>query len=129
MEKCIVIHDSRVLDVFYEPITGRYFKCTGIDFERKVEEFNNLRLEQWYENVSLNDWYDILGLPLVVVGESLRWDCYKNIGYLTIDYHINYTSSKESLIGEIQYDITPDMMNKYSNENHLIAEMKGESWL
>lgn len=55
----------------YDSISGRYFKCDA-DKIRKAENILNKRLmSEAY--VSLNDFYDLVGLPYTQIGNDLGW--------------------------------------------------------
>ena len=55
----------------YDTISGRYFKCDA-DKIRKAENILNKRLmSEAY--VSLNEFYDLIGLPYTQIGFDLGW--------------------------------------------------------
>lgn len=69
--------------LFYESLSGRYFK-SDIDKIRKIENELNRRMRN--ENyISLNEFYDELGLEHNKLGDDLGWNIDK--GY--IDIHIS----------------------------------------
>ena len=55
----------------YDRASGRYF-YSDIEFLRKCVNILNARLleEAW---VSLNDWYELIGLDVIGVGEDIGW--------------------------------------------------------
>lgn len=57
--------------VFYEPYTGRYFQATVQDIRAAVNEVNaHLNLG---DDVSLNDFFDYIGLDSVELGDRFAW--------------------------------------------------------
>lgn len=55
----------------YDTISGRYFKCDA-DKIRKAENILNRKLMS-DAYVSLNDFYDLIGLPFTQIGDDLGW--------------------------------------------------------
>lgn len=55
----------------YDVISGRYFTS---DIETIKEIINKLNRRITYENyISLNEYYDEIGLPQIKIGESIGW--------------------------------------------------------
>lgn len=55
----------------YDPISGRYFKSDIDKIQKSVNELNRQMLQTDY--VSLNDFYDEIGLGYARIGEDLGW--------------------------------------------------------
>lgn len=61
----------------YDSLSGRYFK-SDIEKMRRVEnEANKVLLNEGF--VSLNDFYDLLGLDYIKIGDDLGWDFEKGL--------------------------------------------------
>lgn len=65
-----VCDDDEVM--YYEPITGRYFACTKETLDAAVNEIN--RLLNLGDEVTLNTFFDELGLERTSAGDILGWD-------------------------------------------------------
>lgn len=58
----------------HDPQFGQYFESTIDDIKRAVTELNYRMIDQGEEYVSLNDFYDELGVERIDVGEQLGWN-------------------------------------------------------
>lgn len=58
----------------YDPQFGQYFESTIDDIKRAVTELNYRMVDRGEEYVSLNDFYDELGVDRIDVGEDLGWN-------------------------------------------------------
>lgn len=58
----------------YDPQFGQYFESTIDDIKRAVTELNYRMVDKGEEYVSLNDFYDELGVDRIDVGEDLGWN-------------------------------------------------------
>lgn len=58
----------------YDPQFGQYFESTIDDIKRAVTELNYRMIDRGEEYVSLNDFYDELGVERIDVGEQLGWN-------------------------------------------------------
>jgi hypothetical protein len=67
----------------YESISGRYFKSEMDKMKKAVNEANNRLLNHSY--ISLNEFYDELGLEYTKIGDHLGW----NISQGLIDVHFS----------------------------------------
>lgn len=56
----------------YETLSGRYFVSSKTLIDKAVNELNRQMMSDC--TVSLNDWYDLLGLDQVRAGDLLGWD-------------------------------------------------------
>lgn len=56
----------------YDALSGRYFKSDIEQIKRAVNEVNRVMLNEMY--VSLNDFYDELGLDHIELGDQLGWN-------------------------------------------------------
>lgn len=77
-----VIITERGNTLCYDGISGRYFK-SDIEKIRKIEnELNRRMISEMY--ISLNDFYDEVGLPHVDLGEDLGWNVDR--GFIELDF-------------------------------------------
>lgn len=58
----------------YDPQFGQYFESTIDDIKKAVTELNYRMIDLGEEYVSLNDFYDELGVERIEVGEDLGWN-------------------------------------------------------
>lgn len=86
----------------FDTISGRYF-MSDIDKIKKAENILNKRmLSEMY--ISLNDFYDEIGLAQTPVGDDLGWKLER--GYLDLDFSSQLTKDgKPCLV--IDYNIVP----------------------
>lgn len=74
-----VIVTKRGNSLCYDSLSGRYFE-SDIDFIKKVEnELNAQMINDITGYLSLNDFYDELGLNRIDVGDDLGWNVNKRI--------------------------------------------------
>lgn len=81
--------------------SGRYFK-TSIDKLKKVENELNARLLR-EDYISLNDFYDELGLSYTEIGSDLGWHVSKGL----IEFSFGSTLYKDNPILVLNYSIAP----------------------
>ena len=70
--------------VCYDAISGRYFKSDKDKIQRAVNELNRGMMTDIVGYVSLNEFYDELGLDHIAVGDDLGWNI--DIGLIDIDF-------------------------------------------
>lgn len=58
----------------FDPISGRYFKSSIVKIKQAENELNKRMLHDISGYVSLNDFYDELGLDHIEPGEDLGWN-------------------------------------------------------
>ena len=58
----------------YDPISGRYFKSDIERIKRAENELNKRMLHDMFGYVSVNEFYDELGLEHISIGEDLGWN-------------------------------------------------------
>ena len=58
--------------IFLDSLSGRYLKTTKEKIEAARNDFNEALIYQ--DRLSLNDWYDLIGLEPNDVGDMLFWD-------------------------------------------------------
>lgn len=102
VEECNIIRTKNGNTLFYDSASGRYF-TSDIEFVRKVENDLNRSLRDEM-SITLNTFYDSLGLDLIGLGDSLGWDIDK--GYLDISFSAQIAYNNEPCI-VIDYSAIP----------------------
>lgn len=100
-----VIFTGRGETICRDKKSGRYFK-SDIDKIRKAEKRINSDLPH-ERFISLNDFYDEIGLSHVDLGEDVGWDIMK--GALDITFSAQLTENDEPCI-VLNYDVVPRYM-------------------
>lgn len=99
---CEVIITDMGNTLCYDTISGRYFK-TDINKIKKLENELNLRLRN--ENyISLNDFYDGVGLERIKLGDELGWNIDK--GYIEFEFSSQLAEYDQPCL-VISYSIAP----------------------
>lgn len=88
-----VIITSGKDQLFYEPITGRYFTSDMETVRKAVNDINFQITNQVY--ASQNDFYRKIGLPPVDLGDEFGWS---DTGPLEVDYSAQLTDDGRSAI-------------------------------
>ena len=89
--------------LFYEPMTSRYFEHDIDDVKRIVNETNEKMLS--YDYISLNEFFDELGLKRCSIGDEIGW----NIGrdrLIKIDYTPVKTDDDRPCLA-LDYNVSP----------------------
>lgn len=66
----------------FDSLSGRYFVSTKNEIDKVVNEFNRQLRDDM--RISLNDWYDLIGLDTNKLGDMLGWDIER--GYVETCY-------------------------------------------
>lgn len=93
-------------DTIYEPITGRYFKCTHKKLMRHVYIFNIKRKIAKNNRIRLNAWFEQIGLPGIEIGDLLVWPSWKDVGYIGIQCELKFSASDTPVI-VLVYEVDP----------------------
>lgn len=86
----------------YEPLSGRYFKSDIEKIRKAVNEINRRLILDSY--VSLNEFYDELGLEYTELGDDLGWRI--ESGLLEIDYYTQLAKNGEPCLA-MDYVVRP----------------------
>jgi len=101
----ILVGDGESL--FLEPLSGRYFKTNWNRISKAANELNATALGDLSGEISLNDWYDVLGLPPTTLGDELGWTT-ANGKQGIIDISIDSVLTPENQpCGSIRYNTRP----------------------
>lgn len=86
----------------YDAISGRYFTSDKNTIEKAENVLNKQMLSEMY--ISLNDFYDEVGLARVDIGDELGWKLDDGLVEIHFDTHIA-DNGKPCLV--VDYNITP----------------------
>ena len=99
--------------LFYEPLTGRYFKSSWNAIQKACNELNEEALGSTTGSYTLNEWLDKIGLSTTEAGELLGW-CTPTFGHSKGLLKISMTTTKtqdDKPCGAIYYDVRPYNLN------------------
>lgn len=86
----------------YDVLSGRYFKSDIEKLRRATNELNRKMLSDNY--ISLNEFYDEIGLSYTKVGENIGWNISR--GYIELDFSSQLTAKGEPCL-VIDYRVEP----------------------
>ena len=93
--------------LFYEPLSGRYFKSNWNDILKAANELNSEALGNLSGEISLNQWFNKLGLESIDLGSELGWNTLNGPNNLiSIDISSHITSDNVPC-GAISYINNP----------------------
>ena len=93
--------------LFYEPLSGRYFKSNWNDILKAANELNSEAITNMSGQTTLNDWFQKIGLETTEIGETLGWNLMSNPSNL-IDISISSHITKDNVpCGAIYYNRQP----------------------
>lgn len=102
-----IIMTNNGTSLFYEPESGRYFMSTWNDISKAANELNARAIGDMSGVISLNDWFQKLGLDAVDMGDEVGWsiaDGERNIIDISISSHV----TKDNVpCGAIYYNCRP----------------------
>ena len=102
----VVVGQGQVL--CYDSLSGRYFRSDMETIRRSVNTMNQRLINETY--ISLNEFYDELGLRGTVLGEELGWDI--NKGYLTVDFSAQITPDTNEPCIVLNYQAYPRFLRE-----------------
>ena len=83
-------------DLFFDPLTGRYFESAIEDINRAVNKLNKEMIHDMFGYCSLNEFYSEIGLDMTELGEDLGWNL--DAGMIEIDFHSKVTEKGKPCI-------------------------------
>lgn len=96
--------------LFFEPLSGRYFKSNWNDIAKAANELNSEALGNMSGQITLNDWFTKLGLEDTDVGDILGWNIEDGPKSL-IDIEISSHITKDNIpCGAISYRNRPSKL-------------------
>lgn len=90
--------------LFYEPVSGRYFKSDIELINRAVNELNRRMLTDIFGYISLNEFYDEVGLKHTSVGDELGWNVMK--GMIKLEPYPQIADNGQPCI-VLDFEVTP----------------------
>jgi len=93
--------------LFFEPLSGRYFKTNWNRISKAANELNARALGDMSGVITIGDWYDILGLESTALDDSLGWtiaDGKQGIIDISID---SVLTPDNQPCGSIRYNTVP----------------------
>lgn len=81
-EKTVIVNSSAGQMKCFDSLSGRYFAATRNQIDKAVNEFNRQLRDDM--RISLNEWYDLIGLDQNKLGDMLGWDIDR--GYIETCY-------------------------------------------
>lgn len=89
--------------LFWDSVTGSYFRGDINDLRKSVNEFNQQILRSGW--MSLNDWHDYLGLDWIAIGDDIGWD---QDHLLEITFMSKLAANDEPCV-TMEYDVIPKL--------------------
>jgi phosphoheptose isomerase len=97
--------------LFYEPLSGRYFKSNWNDISKAANELNSQALSGIPGEITLNEWFNRLGLEDTEMGDYMGWSLTNNPTNL-IDVEISSHITKDNVpCGAISYGKQPTKLS------------------
>lgn len=97
--------------LFFEPISGRYFKSNWNDISKAANDLNAEAIASVTGVITLNDWFSALGLEDSDIGEEIGWSLIDGSNSL-IDIEISSHLTKDNVpCGAISYRKHPTKLN------------------
>ena len=100
----IPINDGDKKPLFFDDISGRYFRSTINDIDKAVNELNKQMMNDMC--IRLNDFYNEIGLDRIKIGEDLGWNIEK--GLIEVHYDSTIADNDEPCI-VLDYELTHEI--------------------
>lgn len=99
--------------LFFEELSGRYFKTNWNRISKAANELNARAMGDMSGVTTLNDWFDILGLENTLLGETMGWSILDGkSGIIDISIDSVLTPDNEPC-GAIRYNTRPKQIYNY----------------
>lgn len=112
--KEVIVNDDAE-QLFYEPLSDRYFKSTWAKVMQACNDLNEKTLGATVGAYSINDWYEMLGINTTKTGDMLGW-CTTTFGgsrgLMRISLVPGITKDNKPCCA-IQYDVMPYYVAEY----------------
>lgn len=92
-ENTVVVLESESNVLFFDELSGRYFKSTYNEVEAAVNRVNHEIINNCY--ISLSDFYDEIGLEITSFSDEVGWDI---DALVELDYTSTITTDKKPCI-------------------------------
>ena len=93
--------------LFLDPVSQRYFTSDIEKVRRIVNDLNEQMINDLFGYVSLNDFYDEIGLDRTSVGDNIGWRLDNGQGLIKIDYGTQLTDDGRPCI-VLNYAVAPE---------------------
>lgn len=93
-------------NMFYEPLTDRYFQSNWTKIQKVANELNAAALSGFDGRISLTEWFSKLGLPRTDISDEIGWDPQNGKDNM-IDISIDAVLHNDVPCGAIRYNIRP----------------------
>lgn len=96
--------------LFFEPLSGRYFKSNWNEISKAANELNADALTNMSGQITLNEWFTRLGLEDTEIGDRMGWELNSDPHNL-IDIEISSHVTKDDIpCGSISYRNQPVLL-------------------
>lgn len=89
----------------YDPLSSRFFSCNPETIKRVANNLNREMRNDMY--VTLNEFYDEIGLHHTDLGDNFGWTIDR--GYIDIEFVANKTPDDKPYLA-LQFDVAPDYL-------------------
>ena len=97
--------------MFYEPLSGRYFKSSWNNIQKAANDLNSKAIGDVAGFVTLNEWFEALGLGPTDIGETLGWSLGAYSPSTLIDISISSHITEDNVpCGAIAYRTNPVLL-------------------
>lgn len=103
------VSDIMSKKLFFETLSGRYFYSSVDNIKKAENEFNRLMRDECF--MSMNDWFDMIGLDSTSLGDDLGWNI-DTEGYVDLTYTSKLDENLNSAI-VIGYTKLPKPLHSY----------------
>ena len=93
--------------LFLDPVSQRYFTSDLEKIRRVVNDLNAQMINDLFGYVSLNEFYDEIGLERTSVGDDIGWRLDNGRGIIKIDYGTQLTDDGRPCI-VLNYSVAPE---------------------
>ena len=90
----------------YDPQFGQYFRCNIDSIDKAVNKLNNDMVSGYTEYVSLNDFYDAIGVNRIAMGDNLGWNIGRD-GLINVSHNTAIVTDDGEPCIVITYDVAP----------------------
>lgn len=106
-DETIVHNTGRGSTLCYDSLSGRYFYSSSEHIRKAQNDINEeLMLCDFSFCKSLNDFYDVLGLETIGIGDDLGWNCNTPLRVIFASDTINKDGQVMPVL-VVRYDVTP----------------------
>lgn len=108
IEKSEVVVTGKGKTLFLDASSGRYFESDRDKIQKAENELNKRMLQEMFGEVSLNEFYDELGLDRIDIGDDIGWNAEN-----TIDLHFGAQMLEDGRVCGVISHNTPPMYGFY----------------